>query len=147
MNNMRMASEQAMGTMNDINAIVTTNGSQVSLAVSNLLFFSQELTRLAGSADTVLATNAPEITASVNNIKSSTDALKKIMDDLQSGRGLAGTVLQNQQLATNVQAIADNLSIASGNLNRLGLWGFLWHKEAVPTNTPPRLLQSPRQSN
>jgi ABC-type transporter Mla subunit MlaD len=147
MNNMRMASEQAMGTMNDINAIVTTNGSQVSLAVSNLLFFSQELTRLAGSADTVLATNAPEITASVNNIKSSTDALKKIMDDLQSGRGLAGTVLQNQQLATNVQAIADNLSIASGNLNRLGLWGFLWHKEAVPTNAPPRLLQSPRQSN
>jgi ABC-type transporter Mla subunit MlaD len=147
MNNMRTVSEQAMGTMNGINAIVATNGSQVSLAVSNLLFFSQELTRLAGSADTVLATNAPEITASVNNIKSSTDALKKIMDDLQSGRGLAGTVLQNQQLATNVQAIADNLSIASGNLNRLGLWGFLWHKEAVPTNAPPRLLQSPRQSN
>ena len=146
-NNMRTVSEQAMGTMNGINAIVATNGSQVSLAVSNLLFFSQELTRLAGSADTVLATNAPEITASVNNIKSSTDALKKIMDDLQSGRGLAGTVLQNQQLATNVQAIADNLSIASGNLNRLGLWGFLWHKEAVPTNAPPRLLQSPRQSN
>jgi ABC-type transporter Mla subunit MlaD len=147
MNNMRTVSEQAMGTMNGINAIVATNGSQVSLAVSNLLFFSQELTRLAGSADTVLATNAPEITASVNNIKSSTDALKKIMDDLQSGRCLAGTVLQNQQLATNVQAIADNLSIASGNLNRLGLWGFLWHKEAMPTNAPPRPLQTPRQSN
>ena len=147
MNNMRAVSEQAMGTMNGINAIVATNGSQVSLAVSNLLFFSQELTRLAGSADTVLATNAPEITASVNNIKSSTDTLKKIMDDLQSGRGLAGTVLQNQQLATNVQAIADNLSVASSNLNRLGLWGFLWHKEALPTNAPPHALQTPRQSN
>ena len=45
MNNMRTVSEQAMGTMSDINAIVATNGSQVSLAVSNVLFFSQELTR------------------------------------------------------------------------------------------------------
>jgi ABC-type transporter Mla subunit MlaD len=149
MNNMRTVSEQAMGTMNNINAIITTNGSQVSLAVSNVLFFSQELTRMAGSADSLLATNEPEITASVNNIKSSTDALKKIMDDLQSGRGLAGTMLQNEQLATNVQAIANNLSVATSNLNRLGLWGFLWHKEASRTNAPPRSpqFQSPRQSN
>jgi hypothetical protein len=56
------------------------------------------------------------------------------MDDLQSGKGLAGTVLQNEQLATNVQAIANNLSIATSNLNRLGLWHFLWaHKPAAPT--------------
>jgi len=147
MNNMRTVSEQAMDTMNGINGIIATNGSQVNLAVSNVLFFSQQLTRMADSADSLLATNTPEITASVNNIKSSTDALKKIMDDLQSGRGLAGTVLQNQQLATNVQAIANNLSIATSNLNRLGLWHFLWHKEPLQTNAPPSTLQSPRASN
>jgi ABC-type transporter Mla subunit MlaD len=147
MNNMRTVSEQAMDTMGDINGIIATNGSQVSLAVSNVLFFSQQLTRMANAADGLLATNSPEITASVDNIKSSTDALKKIMDDLQSGRGLAGTVLQNQQLATNVQDIADNLSIATSNLNRLGLWHFLWHKEPLRTNAPPSALQSPRQSN
>jgi phospholipid/cholesterol/gamma-HCH transport system substrate-binding protein len=145
-NNLRVVSEQAMGTMHDINAIIATNGSQVSLAVSNVLFFSQELTRMADTADRLLATNSPEITASVNNIKSSSEALKKIMDDLQSGRGLAGTVLQNQQLATNMQDIANNLSIATSNLNRLGLWGFLWHKEKGPpaTNAAPRALLSPR---
>jgi hypothetical protein len=65
------------------------------------------------------------------------------MDDLQSGRDLAGTMLQNQQLATNVQAIANNLSIATSNLNRLGLWHFLWHKEPLPTNAPPSALPSP----
>jgi hypothetical protein len=135
---MRTVSEQAMGTMGNINALIATNGSQVSLAVSNVLFFSQELTRMADTADRLLATNSPEITASVNNIKSSTDALKKIIDDIQSGRGLAGTVLQNQQLATNMQNIANNLSIATSNLNRLGLWGFLWHKEPLRTNAPPR---------
>jgi phospholipid/cholesterol/gamma-HCH transport system substrate-binding protein len=146
MNNMRTASEQAVDTMSDINAIIATNSSQVGLAVSNVLFFSQQLTRLANSADLLLATNAPEINAAVANIKSSTDTLKKIMDDLQSGRGLAGTVLQNQQLATNVQAIANNLAVATSNLNRLGLWGFLWHKEKGPpaTNAAPGALLSPR---
>jgi len=140
-NNMRTVTEQAMGTMGDINALIATNGSQVGLAVSNVLFFSQELTRMADAADRLLATNSPEITASVDNIKSSTDALKKIMDDLQSGRGLAGTVLQNQQLATNVQDVAYNLSIASSNLNRLGLWHFLFHKEPLRTNAPPRSIK------
>ena len=143
MNNLRTVSEQAMGTMSDINVIIATNSSQVGLAVSNVLLFSQELTRMASSADSLLATNSPEITASVQNIKSSTDTLNKLMDDMQSGRGLAGTVLQNQQLATNVQAIANNLSIATSNLNRLGLWHFLWHKEPLPTNAPPSALPSP----
>jgi ABC-type transporter Mla subunit MlaD len=149
MNNMRTVSEQAMDTMNGINAVIATNGSQVGLAVSNVLFFSQELTRMANSANSLLATNEPEITASVDNIKSATDDLKRIMDDLQSGRGLAGTMLQNEQLATNVQAIANNLSVATSNLNRLGLWHFLWHKEPEPlnTNAPPSAFRSPRQSN
>jgi ABC-type transporter Mla subunit MlaD len=147
MNNMRTVSEQAMDTMNGINAVIATNSSQVGLAVSNMLFFSQELTWMANSANSLLATNEPEITASVDNVKSATDDLKRIMDDLQSGRGLAGTMLQNEQLATNVQAIANNLSVATSNLNRLGLWSFLWHKEPLSTNAPPRALQSPRQSN
>jgi phospholipid/cholesterol/gamma-HCH transport system substrate-binding protein len=138
MNNMRTVSEQSMDTVSDINAIIATNASQVGLAVSNVLFFSQQLTRMADTADSLLATNGPEITASVDNIKSSTDTLKKIMDDLQSGRGLAGTVLQNEQLATNMQAIANNLSVATSNLNRLGLWHFLWHKEPPRTNAPPQ---------
>jgi phospholipid/cholesterol/gamma-HCH transport system substrate-binding protein len=144
--NMRTVSEQAMDTMSDINAIINTNSSQVALAVSNVLFVSQELTRMAGSAEILLATNMPEINAAVGNIKSSTDTLKKVMNDLQSGQGLAGTMLQNQQLATNVQAIANNLSVATSNLNRLGLWGFLWHKEqgSPTTNAPTQPLLSPR---
>jgi phospholipid/cholesterol/gamma-HCH transport system substrate-binding protein len=145
-NNLRVVSEQAMGTMNDINAIITTNGSQVSLAVSNVVFFSQELTRMANSADSLLATNTPEINDAVNNIKTSSEALKKIMEDLQSGRGLAGALLQNEQLATNVQTIADNLAVTTSNLNRVGLWGILWSHKTPATNTAPPALQSPRES-
>jgi len=103
-NNMRSVSEQAMGTVNDINAIIATNGVEISTAVKN--------------------------------IESSTEILTNLMTDLQSGKGFAGTILQNEQLSTNVQAIANNLAVASSNLNRLGLWKFMWHHEPLHTNAP-----------
>jgi phospholipid/cholesterol/gamma-HCH transport system substrate-binding protein len=134
--NARAFSEQALGTVNDINSIIATNATQVSVAVSNAVFFSQQLTGLADSANNLLATNGTEISLAVNNLKSSTDTLKKITDDLQSGRGLAGTILQNEQLAANVQTIAENLSITTSNLNRVGLWGILWTHKPPATNAP-----------
>jgi phospholipid/cholesterol/gamma-HCH transport system substrate-binding protein len=134
-NNMRTFSEQALGAVSDINTLVATNGEQVQYAVSNLVFFSQDLIRLSGSAQTLLATNGTDITTAVKNIESSTEVLKSLINDIQSGKGLAGTVFQNEQLSTNVQAIANNLAVASSNLNRLGLWHFLWHKE--PVHSPP----------
>jgi phospholipid/cholesterol/gamma-HCH transport system substrate-binding protein len=136
LNNMRTFSEQAIGTMNDINALIATNGSQVSLAISNAVAFSQELTNLANSANGLIATNGTEISTAVKNIESSTEILTNLMTDLQSGNGLAGTILQNGQLSTNVQAIANNLAVASSNLNRLGLWKFMWHHEPLHTNAP-----------
>lgn len=142
--NLRTVSEQALNTVNDVNMLIVTNGTQINLAVSNILFFSQQLTLLATNADSILATNGPEINLAVKNVESSTEVLKQLMNDLQSGKGLAGAVLQDQELATNVQAIANNLAIATSNLNRLGLWHFLWHHELPPTNDPPSsALHSP----
>jgi phospholipid/cholesterol/gamma-HCH transport system substrate-binding protein len=140
--NMRAVTEQAFGAVSNINGIITTNGSQIGLAISNVLFFSQQLDHLADSANSILTTNGTEISAAVKNVESSTEALKKVMDDLQSGKGLAGTMLQNEQLATNVQAIANNLAIASSNLNRLGLWHFLWYHEPAHTNESPASPES-----
>ena len=134
--NMRVFSEQALSAVSDIDALVLTNGAQVNLAVSNVVYFSQDMIRLADSAQGLIATNSPGIAAAISNIESSTETLKKLAEDLQSGKGLAGTLMQNEQVATNVQAIAYNLSVASSNLNRLGLWKFLWHHEPVPTNAP-----------
>jgi phospholipid/cholesterol/gamma-HCH transport system substrate-binding protein len=132
--NTRIFSEQALDTIQGINTLVATNANQVNLAVSNAVFFSRELLRFADSAEMLLATNGAEATIAVSNIKSSTETLKKLMADLQNGKGLAGTILQNGELATNVQAIADNLSVTTSNLNRLGLWGILWAHKAPATN-------------
>ena len=130
--NLRTFSEQAIGTVNDINTLVATNGAQVDFAVSNLVVFSQQLNLLADSARTLLATNGTDISQAVKNIETSTEVMKSLANEIQSGKGLAGTVFQDQQLGTNVQAIANNLAVASSNLNRLGLWHFLWHREPPP---------------
>jgi phospholipid/cholesterol/gamma-HCH transport system substrate-binding protein len=134
--NLRTFSEQAMGAVGDINVLIATNGEQINLAVSNMVFISQDLIRLSDDAHGIVSTNGAEISAAVKNIESSTEVLKKMMDDLQSGKGLAGTVLKNEQLSTNVQAVAANLAIATSNLNQLGLWRFLWHHELPQTNAP-----------
>jgi ABC-type transporter Mla subunit MlaD len=130
--NLRVFSSEARGAVGNINGLLTTNSAEFSLAVSNVVFFSQEMIRLAYNAQDVVTTNGPEITAAIKNIESASEALKTLADNLQSGKGLAGTVLVNEPLATNVQVIADNLAVASSNLNRFGLWHFLWHHEPTP---------------
>ncbi|HWD91951.1 MAG TPA: MlaD family protein [Verrucomicrobiae bacterium] len=141
--NARLASEHAVMAVDNINSIVQTNTASVGAAVSNIVYFSQQIDQFGGDLKEILGTNGATLTASMKNIEASTVVLKDVLEDVQSGKGLAGTVLRNQQLATNVNLIASNLSITTSNLNRLGLWHFLWHKEIPVTNNaagkkPPR---------
>ena len=133
--NLRLFTEQAIDTVKNINGIVNTNGMQISFAVSNAVLFSAGLLQLEDSAGTILATNSVNINQATKDIAETTATFKQLAADLQAGKGLAGTVLQNPELATNVQTIAANLAITSSNLNRIGLWGILWSHKPAPTNT------------
>jgi phospholipid/cholesterol/gamma-HCH transport system substrate-binding protein len=139
--NVRLLTEQAVDTVKGINLLVVSNSAQVNTAVSNAVLFSLELTQLAESAQRLLITNSVNITAATKNAEDLTMTFKQIALDIQSGRGLAGTLLQNPELATNVQNIAANLAITSSNLNREGLWGVLW------SHKPPSTNSSPKRSN
>jgi len=136
--NLKMFTEQALGAVKNINSIVATNRTQVGLAVSNAVLFSEGLTRLSASAQALLDSNGATISVATKNLAETTETFKKITGDLQAGKGLAGTVLQNPELATNFQVLAANLAVTSSNLNRLGLWGILWsHNPPMYTNTVP----------
>jgi phospholipid/cholesterol/gamma-HCH transport system substrate-binding protein len=128
----RLASEHAVLTVDNVNSLVETNSQAVASAVSNVVYFSRQINEFAGDFKDVLATNGTELAASMKNIEASTVVLKNVIEDVQSGKGLAGTVLRNEQLATNVDIIAANLAVTTSNLNRLGLWHFLWHHEVPP---------------
>lgn len=133
--NLKLFTEQALDTVKDINGIVTTNGTQVGMAVSNAVIFSSDLIQLADSAKKTLVTNSANINQATKDIADTTATFKQLAADLQAGKGLAGTVLQNPELAANFQTLAANLAVTSSNLNRLGLWGILWSHPPLTTNT------------
>lgn len=132
MTNMRSFTEQALGAVQDIHGLVVTNREQVGVAVSNLVAFSAELDQLGGSAQAMLATNGQRLDVATRNLAAISGTVRQLSQNLQAGDGLAGTLLQNESLATNVQLIAANLAVTSSNLNRLGLWGVLWSHKPAP---------------
>jgi phospholipid/cholesterol/gamma-HCH transport system substrate-binding protein len=142
-NNARDMTEQGLVTLSNINTIFVTNSAAINLGVSNFVSFTTQLNQLGDSAGTLLATNGEQISLAVQNIKSATETLKTVANDVQAGKGLAGTILHNEEMATNVQAIAANLAITTSNLNRGGLWGILWSHKPTSTNAPakPRNLR------
>jgi phospholipid/cholesterol/gamma-HCH transport system substrate-binding protein len=146
--NLRAASDQAVVAVSDIDSLVATNRSQVNFAISNVVYFSQGLSQLSDNANSILVTNGIGLSQSVSNIEVTTETLRQISDDVKSGKGMAGTILENQEAATNLQATINNLAIATSNLNQLGLWGFLWHHQGEParTNASSTKHSTPRES-
>ena len=143
--NLRVISQQARGTLDRIDQVVATNGPAVTYAATNLAAFSDGLNRFAGALNDLLATNAPQVNAAVSNVESSTESLKGILADVRAGKGLAGDLLKNEELAGKMSEIVSDLSITSSNLNRLGLWGILWQHKPPKTNAPaPRSLTTPK---
>ena len=143
--NLRAVSERALTMVDNINSVVATNSPAIAQSGSNLVAFSEQLNQFSSTLSGVLATNTPEINTAVKNIESSTEVLKNLLDDVQAGKGLAGTLLKNEQVSAHVSEIANNLSITSSNLNRLGLWGILWQHKPPQTNAlPARPLASPK---
>ncbi len=139
---MRQAAERAVTAMDEINILFATNGPAIAESTSNIVVFSKDMTRFAEMLNTILATNGEDISVAVKNIQSSSESLKDILQDVEAGKGTAGTLLHNERVAADVAAIANNLSVASSNLNRLGLWRFLWHHEVPPRSNAPSATAS-----
>ena len=147
--NFHRVSERSLAIVDNVNALVETNRPSISASVSNLLFFSEQLNQSASALRELVATNSPEIDAAVKNLESSSATLKNLLDGVQEGKGLAGKLLENEQIAANVSQIVYNLSITTSNLNRLGLWSVLWQHKPPSTNEHPsasRPLTSPKNT-
>jgi ABC-type transporter Mla subunit MlaD len=147
--NIRDFSERALLAANNFNVILATNGPAINYASSNLLLFSEQLNQFGNGLNSVLDTNAPGINTVVKNVESSSESLKSLLSDVQAGKGLAGDLFKNEQIAGNISQIASNLSITTSNLNRLGLWKLLWQHKLSKTNAPPppRVLAAPKEAH
>jgi phospholipid/cholesterol/gamma-HCH transport system substrate-binding protein len=143
--NLRGFSEQALAAAQDLRQLVATNSPTLTASSTNLALFSERLSRFAGNLDSLLATNAPDVNTAIDNFEQSSLALKKLLDEVHAGRGLAGNLLKNEQIANDIAQLSRNLSITSSNLNQLGLWGILWKRKPTRSESvPPPPVKSPK---
>jgi ABC-type transporter Mla subunit MlaD len=134
---LREVSLDARTTVSNFNLLVTANGAAAAMAVSNLVAFTEQLNAAAHSAQSILDTNGPEISAAVENVRISTAMLTNMLGEVQSGRGLAGSFLRDERLAANVSLLASNLAVTSSNLNHLGLWRVIRGVKPAEPKPPP----------
>jgi phospholipid/cholesterol/gamma-HCH transport system substrate-binding protein len=132
-------SDRALTTMDDINQFVRTNSHPLSASVSNLVVFSDQLNQVSRELQETVSTNRQEITTTIKNIESASLRVDKLAADLQEGKGLAGSLLKDEELQQNVFNTMSNLSLLSSNLNRFGLF---W-KPKVKASAPAAPLKSP----
>ena len=133
--NFRLVSERALTTVDTLNEFIETNRADIVASVSNVFHFSEQINVSVDDFQNLLATNGTIVSAAAKNLESSTVVLKNLMDDLQAGRGLAGSLLKDEQLKNHVSMLASNLTVTSSNLNRLGLWGILWKPKPAKTES------------
>jgi phospholipid/cholesterol/gamma-HCH transport system substrate-binding protein len=133
---MKRLSMDAQSTMTQINAVVSNNAAPVAAAVSNLNAFTTQLPPLANNVSSLVSSNGAELSTAIKNLEVASVTLTNLMFDLQNGRGVAGRLLRDDQLAANLSAIAYNLSVTTSNLNTRGLWGIMW-KQKVPAPAKP----------
>jgi ABC-type transporter Mla subunit MlaD len=136
MNNLRTVSEDAIGTVHDLDAVIATNAPLLGISASNIVTFSSQISSFANELNGVLSTNNGSLSVSMDNIKEATESLKGFADDLHTGKGLVGALVKNPAMATDFGTLISNLSITSSNLNRHGIWGIMWSHKPGATNAP-----------
>ncbi len=123
--NFRGVSERTLATMQKIEGLIDSNTPALTGSLSNAQTFTVQLNAMAGELRETIATNRDQLTVSIANIEKATAKLDLAMSDINSGKGLAGTLIKNEQLATDMSLIVSNLQVLSSNVNTKGLWGVI----------------------
>lgn len=119
--NFRTLTERALGTVEGLDQLIHSNRPLLFLSVSNLAGFSDRLRDLGKEVQDVVVTNRVELASALKSIESSTIIMKSLLTDLQAGKGLAGSLLKEEQWKLDMAATLSNLSLLSSNLNKYGL--------------------------
>jgi phospholipid/cholesterol/gamma-HCH transport system substrate-binding protein len=136
---------KAEAALDNLNGVINSNKTSISTTLSNLVTFSDKLDSVGDQASGIFSTNGPKISAAVSNLYAGSVMVTNLLGDVNAGKGMVGSLLKDETLAVNMHEIAgglavtaSNLSVTSANLNRLGLWHFLfYHPKPSETNATP----------
>lgn len=123
--NFRLLSERTLGVVSNVDNVIKGNSAGLSLAVTNFGTFSAQLNRVARELEETVISNRTELTAAIKNVENATMKADQLLAEVQSGHGVAGTLIKNEKLSQDVANTLSNLSVFSSNLNQQGLWGVI----------------------
>jgi ABC-type transporter Mla subunit MlaD len=145
LSNIESLSEDAMNVVNGAKQLLSSNTVPVHAAVTNLELFAEKANAIADRLDLVVATNGETLTEALKNFRDTAASFKQVAADLQAGQGLAGGLLKDEQMKTqvadlvsNANLTAESLAMFTSNLNKEGIWRMLWKPKPVRTNSPSR---------
>ena len=130
MANFEKVSERTLGLIDNASLIVTNNAPVFGMSMSNVLAFSRKLEEVAMKVDEAIVTNRVELNESMKNLRDATASVKHMTAEMESGKGIVGGLLKDEQLRAQLSLTMSNLSVLSSNLNRYGLL----YKPKLPKN-------------
>ena len=134
LSNLREISAEASATIAAVNQLILTNTPPINDAIENVVTFSEQLKDAGTDLRSLISTNRVVIDESLANIKETTESLRNLVAAAEQGKGLAGKLFSDEELARNFSTLSSNLVDVSAKLNRGGLWGILWADKNKNTN-------------
>jgi phospholipid/cholesterol/gamma-HCH transport system substrate-binding protein len=119
--NFRAISERVLVVAERLDQLIHTNAPAITGSISNLANFAKSIDGLARDLDETFSTNRLELTSAIRNLEEASRVLNGLTREVESGKGLAGAVLKDEQLRTNVTQVTAGLNTLVSNLNRYGL--------------------------
>ena len=111
--------DKALATVDRVDLLIQTNTAPFRTSVSNLLEFSDQLTRVGRDLQQTVSTNRADLTSAIRNIEATTVQVTNLLADLQAGKGLAGRFLKDEQVAKDFSLLVASLPTLSSNANAL----------------------------
>ncbi|HEY1172263.1 MAG TPA: MlaD family protein [Verrucomicrobiae bacterium] len=152
--NLQSVSEKTVSAVGRIEQLVETNAPTLTRSLNNVADFSEKLStmtnivnfterlnKVADELQLTISENRGDIREAVKNLEGATESANAIMKDIKDGKGLAGSLLSDEQLRVEFGQIVTNISILSSNVARFGLL----YKPKVNKSTVNRPAESVKQ--
>jgi hypothetical protein len=114
-----------MSAAGGLDDFVRTNTANLSQSITNFAEFTEKLNRVTLELQDTVATNRIEFTSAIKNIERATDRADRILAEVEQGKGLAGGLLKNQEMANYTSLMLSNFMVFGSNVNQKGLWGVI----------------------
>lgn len=141
--NFRDLTQRGAALADNINGVIATNAAPFHVTLTNLVRFSDELNSLSTELRAALAENRPTLAITLTNLEGASRSFGTVVRDLEAGKGLAGGLLKDDQVRTNLATAIENLSVLSSNLAKYGLLHKPKPRKTSPDPRPPYPGYSP----